>query len=284
MSVTKNRWLNDNIVWPDGAKVAVMLAFEVDGPTNWFNVDKRVWNWPKTYSLGAYGPWRGLPRVLDLLDEHNVRATFFTPGWVAEQWPERFRDISQSGHEVAHHGYLHEQFEKLSRTEQRDIIRKSQEIFDRHCGIRAKGFRLPSGDFGPDTIDLLVEEGFEYSSSMRGDDRPYRVKSSSGSDIIEIPARWELDDYVQFIYNLALPVPKGGDRIASHAATLDLWWTEFNGYHELGLCYVLTLETQLIGKPGRIMMLDELIGRIKQSPSVWFATGSQIAKWWREKY
>src|SRR5437899_532667 len=69
--------------WPNGARCAVMLSFDVDGPAVWINRDPRVLKWAKTFSLGAYGPWRGLPRILDLLEERAIGATFFVPAWIA---------------------------------------------------------------------------------------------------------------------------------------------------------------------------------------------------------
>lgn len=273
------------INWPNGAKCAVMLSFDVDGPTNWINRDNRVWNLPQTYSLGEYGPFRGVPRILDLLDEQSVPATFFVPGWVAENYPERFKEINQAEHELAHHGYLHEFFVDKSYEEQKELIERSQNIFEKLIGKKACGFRTPSGDFSPETPELLRKMGFLYSSSMRGDDQPYRTVFDDGeSDLIEIPGKWELDDFPQFGYNIFPPMPKGQDRIESHQNVLDNWIQEFDGYYRFGLCYVLMLHPQVIGKPGRILMLKKLIQYIQSYPDVWFATGSQIAEWWKKNY
>ena len=273
------------IRWPNGARCAVMLTFDVDGPTNWISRDPRVWNWPKTFSLGHYGPWRGLPRILDLLEEHKIPATFFVPGWVAENYPERFREIDRAGHELGHHGYLHELFVSKTYEEQKEIIVRSQAIFEQLIGKEARGFRTPSGDFARETVRLLREMGFQYSSSMRGDDRPYRAEiDGQATDLIEIPAKWELDDFPQFGYNFFPPMPKGQDRIASHRHTLENWICEFDGYYRYGLCYVVMMHPQVIGKPGRAMMLEKLIQHIKSYPDVWFATGSQVADWWRQNY
>jgi len=271
--------------WPGNARCAVMLTFDVDGPASWINRDPGVWNWPKTFSLGHYGPWRGLPRILDLLDQYNVKATFFVPGWIAESYPERFQEIDRAGHEIGHHGYMHELFATKSLDEQREIIQKSQDIFERLIGKRARGFRTPSGDFSPGTPELLLEMGFEYSSSMRGDDLPYRtVINGKETDLIEIPAKWELDDFPQFGYNFFPPMPKGQDRIASHQHTLENWIYEFDGYYRFGLCYVVMMHPQVIGKPGRIAMLERLLQHIKRHPDVWIATGAEVAEWWRQTH
>lgn len=271
--------------WPNGARCAVMLTFDVDGPTNWINRDPRVWDWPKTFSLGAYGPWRGLPRILDLLETYGLPATFFVPGWVAENWPDRFRAIVDAGHEVGHHGYLHELYYEMDLDQQRAVIERSQEVFERLAGKPAAGFRTPSGDFRRESPPLLRELGFSYSSSMRGDDRPYRWEiDGERSDLIEIPAKWELDDFPQFGFNFFPPMPKGQDRIASTETTWDIWRREFDGYYRFGLCYVLMMHPQVIGKPGRLRLLERVLRHVRSHPDVWVCTGSELADWWRETY
>jgi peptidoglycan/xylan/chitin deacetylase (PgdA/CDA1 family) len=271
------------IRWPNGAQCAVMLTVDVDGPSRWLNLDARVREWPKTIAMASYGPWRGLPRLLDLFEAHAVPATFFVPGWVAERWPERFREIDRCGHEIGHHGYLHEAFFDKPVDEQREVLERTQAIFRKLVGKSATGFRVPAGELGPVTARLLVESGFSYSSSIRGEDRPYRVVlDGQPAALIEIPARWELMDFPQFVLCAFPPVPKGFDRVASNEDVFDLWAGEFDGYHRFGLCYVITLHPELSGSPGRVLLLDRLIRHIKAHPGVWFARGAEVADWWRQ--
>jgi peptidoglycan/xylan/chitin deacetylase (PgdA/CDA1 family) len=270
--------------WPGGARCAVMLSFDVDGPSSWINRDPATWRLPKTFSLGAYGPWRALPRILDLLETHDLPGTFFVPGWVAEAWPERFAAIAGAGHELGHHGYMHELYYDMPLERQREVIERSQAIFEDLAGAPATGFRTPSGDLRRETPALLRELGFSYSSSMRGDDRPYRWEiDGRPSDLIEIPAHWELDDFPQFGFNFNPPMPRSQDRIAGTTATFDNFRREFDGYYRFGLCYVLMLHPQVIGKPGRLRALDRLLAHIRSHPDVWFARGHEIAEWWRSQ-
>jgi peptidoglycan/xylan/chitin deacetylase (PgdA/CDA1 family) len=269
--------------WPDGARCAVMLSFDLDGPALWLDEDPGAWHRPRVFSLGSYGPWRALPRILSLLADAGAAATFFVPGWIAETWPDRVRGIAESGHELGHHGYLHELFYGRPVAEQRDILTRCAAIFRDVAGVTPAGFRTPSGDASTDTFALLEELGFGYSSSMRGDDRPYRwVLDGRLTDLIEIPARWELDDFPQFGYNDDPPTPAGLDRIASIGSTLRNWKREFDGYYQRGLCYVLILHPQLIGTPGRMQALENLLTHIRSRPGAWIATGSEIAAWWRK--
>lgn len=281
--------MNDmRLKWPNGARCAVMLSFDVDAETIWANGNKHIEggeSFIRSLSIGQYGPLRSVPRILELLKKYDLPATFFVPAWVAEQYPEPFVAIAKDGHELGHHGYLHERFVDLTSEEQIDIIERSQAIFKRMVGKEARGFRTPSGDWAKQTPQLLRDAGFLYSSSMRGDDRPYRtVLNGEVTDFIEIPPRWELDDYVQFGYNLYPAEPVGQDRITSQECVLDNFKQEFEGYYRYGLCYVLMMHPQIIGKPGRILMLEKLIQHIKSYPDVWFATGEQIAEWWKENY
>ncbi|MCD8053604.1 MAG: polysaccharide deacetylase [Lachnospiraceae bacterium] len=271
------------ISWPGGARCAVMISFDPDGETLFRSGPKGAdWAWPRSRSIGRYGPHRGLHRILEMLDRKQVPATFFVTALTAANYPEVFKEIHSAGHEIGHHGYNHELFNSYTREEQKEIIEKSQDVFDCLTGQTAKGFRTPSGDFSFDTPELLLEMGFSYSSSMRGDDRPYRTMiHDKPSDLIEIPAKWELDDYPQFGYNFYPADPVGQDRIMSNRAVLENWRMEFEGYYRYGLCYVIMLHPQLSGMPGRLAMVEELIDTMQSYPDVWFASGSEIADWWR---
>jgi len=275
----------EGVAWPDGAQCAVMLTFDVDAETIWVNGNAGYAgadDWLGSVSLGRYGPRRAVPRLLRLLDRQGVRATFFVPGWVVEHYPAVMREVLAAGHELAHHGYFHERFFDRSPAEQRHILEKSRRIFQDVLGIDGVGFRTPSGDFSKETPRLLDGMGFHYTSSMRGSDRPYRtVIDGRPTDLIEIPARWELDDFVMFGYNGFPADPRGQDRISGYRQTFDNWRREFDGYHRLGLCFVLMTHPQVIGKPGRALLLDEFIGYTKAAGGVWFATGREIADWWR---
>lgn len=266
-------------VWPEGKQSAVALAFDLDGPTGDAMLKGTIWDSPEYFMQGAYGPWRALDRLLQLLATHRVNATFFTPAWVVETWPDKCRAIIEGGHEIAHHGYKHEKYWDLSANQQLDVIETSQAIFRNRLGVTATGFRTPSGDWRPETPVLLAEQGFHYSSSMRGDDRPY---FHPGGTLVEIPARSDMDDYASFAYTTNPDWPSGGDRIASYELTLDNWIREFEGYHAEGLCLTTIFHPKVIGKPGRVVLLDRWIRHMKQSGEVWFATLGEVSNWWRQ--
>lgn len=272
--------------WPHGHRAAVALAFDLDGPTGALMVNGEIWNNPDFFYLGSYGPYKVLGRLLDLLRDRGLKATFFVPSWVAAEWPKECRRIVDEGHEVGHHGHKHEMYLNLSTDEQHEVLNLSQGIFRRVFGQEAVGYRTPSGDWAADTIDILVEHGFRYSSSMRGDDIPYfhDLGADSTKKFVEIPAHWEFDDYAHFAYHANPNYPAGQDRISSYRLTLKDWNREFDHFWAEGACLSTIFHPKVIGKPGRLDMLDEFIGHMQDKGEVWFAQSIEIADWWmREK-
>lgn len=277
----------EKLKWPGGAQCAVMLSFDVDGDTIWKNGARSYpggEDFIRANSVGNYGPNRAVDNILNLLDDVEVPATFFVPAKVMVDHPNLCRKIDQKGHELGHHGYHHERYVDLSPQQQRTVIEQSQCVFEETLGKRAIGYRTPSGDWSRETAGILLDMGFEYSSSMRGDDRPYRtVIDGKITDFIELAPKWDLDDFVQFGYNLFPPEPAGQDRIAGIRQVYDNFRREFDGYYQEGLCYVIQCHPQIIGSPGRLKMYRQLVEYIK-GHDVWFGTGSQIAQWWRQNY
>ena len=108
-------------------------------------------------------------RVLDMLDEFALRATFFVLGWVAERLPGLVKEIHRRGHEIACHGYGHQLVYRLSPQEFRDDISKAKNILEDLCGELVQGYRAPSYSITLKSywaLDILVEEGFTYDSSI----------------------------------------------------------------------------------------------------------------------
>ena len=207
-----------------------------------------------------------------------MRGTFFIPGWTIDNWPDCAREIADRGHEIAAHGYLHEEFSTLTPDEQRACHKRSLETAERVIGRRLVGVR-PPGEYTPETLKIVHEMGFLYDSNMRGDDRPYRVRIDGvRTNLVEISPHWELDDGPYFSFGFGsgyAPV-----RIQSPETAYEAWSLEFDGYYREGLCYVLMTHPELTGKPGRALMLDRLIEYIKGHDGVWFATCAEIAEWW----
>jgi peptidoglycan/xylan/chitin deacetylase (PgdA/CDA1 family) len=268
---------DEPVRWPEGVRCPVMLTFDLDAELVWLDMDPSVADRPKTRSIGEYGPRRGVERILEVLGRHGIRGSFMIPGRNAETYPETVRAIAAAGHEIGNHGYRHENFGLLNRQAQREVLLRANDALERVTGQRPVGYRTPAGDMTPETPALLAELGFRWSSSTRGDDRPFFLTG----DLVEIPAHWELDDFPYFMFNFAPAFPAGQGRIASYSQVYSIWQQEFDGYYKFGLCYVIMFHPQTIGTPGRIALLERLIAHMKSRPGVWFATGSEVADWWR---
>ncbi|MCC3701968.1 polysaccharide deacetylase family protein [Rouxiella badensis] len=271
--------------WPQDKWGCMALAFDLDGPTGDAMLNGTLWHKPEYFTFGGYGPYRALARLLDLLDDYQLPATFFVPAWVVENWPKQCQAIVERGHEVAYHGYRHESFYAIDAQMQRWVMEKSREIFWNNLGIRAEGFRTPSGDWHQDTPAMLVEAGVTYSSSMRGDDRPYLIQVPGfDKPLVEIPGRWEMDDYASIAYTREPNFPSGLDRTASYALTLDNWCREFDGAMNEGLSLTTLFHPKITGKPGRIMLLEQFFAHLRTRDDVWFARCREVAHWWLQEH
>jgi peptidoglycan/xylan/chitin deacetylase (PgdA/CDA1 family) len=268
------------IKWPNRARCAVCITPDVDAESPWEAADPNVQL--KTLSLGSYGPLRGVPRLLDLYDKYDMKQTFFVPGVIAERYPETVKEIHKRGHEIGHHGYTHDPFGKMGKEEEKEFIAKGIRAIQNVIGERPVGIRA-HGELASHTLKNILETGFSYDSSWRGDDRPFRVVIDGNiTDLIEISGHMELDDAPFFVYQGVSP--PGTRKMSSTEDAYETWKLEFDGYYEWGLCYVLMIHPQFIGKPGRMLMLERLIKYIRDHSDVWFARLKDIAEYWRETY
>ena len=267
-------------VWPDGNRCCVCLTFDLDAEWVFMGNIPETANMPRRLSLGEY-VWNAniIPRMLDLLDEHGVKATFFVPGINASKHPDVMELIHNRGHELACHGWKHENIADLPREEERKRIMRTADAIEEAAGARPVGNRTAGGELSPNTLDLLWKNGFIYDSSLRGSDLPYRLKAP-GSDedgLVIVPSYYEMDDFHLFA---DYPGTKYHARMMSPQAGYEIWTNAFDGYYKYGLCYTTMFHPQIIGKPGNIMLLDRLLTYIKKFPDVWFATAEEVARHW----
>jgi len=112
---------------------------------------------------------RNIERILDLLDEHDTKATFFTLGWIAERYPHLVRSIVDNGHELASHGYGHQRVSDLTEAAFMQDIESAKKILEDLSGQAVKGYRAPSFSIGSGNLwafDCLERAGYRYSSSV----------------------------------------------------------------------------------------------------------------------
>jgi peptidoglycan/xylan/chitin deacetylase (PgdA/CDA1 family) len=268
------------VTWKGSHRCAVTLSVDFDAETLWSGTFKLTT--PSPMSRGDYDVRAALPRIHDLLDRHEIPATFMVPAQVADEHADACAEITARGrHEIGYHGYYHESVLELSIEDERELMKRGisrlQETFD----TTPRGNRSPPFALGPNTADLLEEFGFAYDSSLFGHDEPYRPRVPIGSgelrDFVELPVSWELDDAPYFLFSF-FPYMSG---LSTPSQVLEIWKAEFDGSYRVGGCFLLVVHPFCIGRHPRIAMLDELIGYIKTFPDVWFATHLDVAEEWR---
>jgi peptidoglycan/xylan/chitin deacetylase (PgdA/CDA1 family) len=267
-----------SIGWPDGARCAVAITFDVDAESPLLAVRPDFADRMTTMSQQAYGPEVGVPRLLALLDDCRVRGTFFVPGYTARRYPEAIREIAASGHEIAHHGYLHEPLTGKSPAEEAALLDQGLAALADVAGVRPAGYRAPFWEATWHTPRLLAERGFLYDSSLMNSDHPYELGVPSLGSIVELPITWSLDDWGQYCY---VPEFSGNGMIADPAAVCAMWQQDFEAMSAAGGLWILTSHPFLSGRPGRARALRALVEHIAAQPGVWIATLAEIAAYVR---
>ena len=260
----------NHTAWPGSYKAAASFTFDFDAETVWVALDPANAHRPGVLSIGAYGARVGVSLILDTLARHSVRATFFVVGRNAELYPELVKRMITEGHEVAIHGYTHTPPAQLSPEEEDRELVKARNALEA-VGATITGYRSPSWDVSPVTLDLLTRHGLEYSSQFMADIRPYRHQ---GRTLIELPIQWLLDDWPYFAFG-----PGQMDRPIQAAGSVEtIWREEFDGICALSGHFILTMHPQVIGRPSRVALLDQFIGHIRSRPDVWIATCAEVAR------
>ncbi|WP_308797863.1 polysaccharide deacetylase family protein [Agromyces silvae] len=266
--------------WPDGHRAAVLITVNVDAERSLLTLDPTLEGRTKTLSTARYGIRRGLPAILAELRHAAVPASFFAPGSVVREHPGAFDEIARDGHDLGIRGDDLERLDGIEPDERRRLIARAVEAF-RDRGLEPTGFRLPRGDWPLGLAADLLDAGIDWSSSWVAGDLPAMLPAGDGRSLVDLPFHHVADDRQAFEWNFAPALPKGHSRIASYEETLESWTWEFEGCRDEGLLWVLTVHPHIIGTPGRIGLLREMLRRIRRHDDVWVARGSTLASWWR---
>jgi peptidoglycan-N-acetylglucosamine deacetylase len=250
-----------------------VLSFDVDAEAPILVEGRRHAENAGLMSHQAYGPRVGVPRILALLADHDLPATFFVPGLTADRYPETVERILEAGHEVGHHSYAHfSPFDQDEQAERADFERALAALERR--GVRPEGFRCPSWEPSWRTPSLVAEYGLAYDSSLMDDDRPYLLETDRG-ELVELPVHWSLDDWEQYVY---LPRPPFKSSIESPSKVLELWIAELDAMRRDGALFVLTCHPFLSGRPHRVEVLRRLIEHALAAGDVEFLSGREAAR------
>jgi peptidoglycan/xylan/chitin deacetylase (PgdA/CDA1 family) len=245
-------------------RLTVALTFDHDAISD----SVRRGDPPVKLSHGEFGPRVGAPRILALLAARGIPSTWFVPGHTIETFPESIEAILAGGHELASHGWYHEDFAELSTDQTIAILADSFAALERVIGSPPAGWRAPYWSLDPWTLELVEEAGFVYDSSLmsgdyrlsrvrHGDDHSVRKGTRWGREgsLIEVPVYWALDDWPHF-------EPGGGrDGLAAPSKVLEIWTDEllWAWEHARGGILTMTMHPECIGRGHRMAMLERFI-------------------------
>ena len=257
--------------WPGGADVAVLFSFDVDNETENMSLgDFSIFG----HSFHEYGSRAGLRRIVDILDGHQVPASFFIPVISNVIAPHQYGIIAESGnHEIGVHGWAHARADQMPPEKHREMIERALNYWQEQTGKRPVGYRAPWAAVTPDTIPFISEMGFLYDSSMLSDDLPYEILHDGRSTgMIEIPLNLILEDSP---LNVATSFVAG---IHTPDEMFEIWKSEFDVAVEEGTTFVLVAHPHVLGHRSRAQMLEKLIVYMKSTKRVWFATHEAVAR------
>lgn len=259
--------------WPNGAKMGVLLSFDFDAESVWLARDASNASRLGVLSQGLYAVKQGVPRILQLLKEESLPATFFIPGWVVDHHTDRVKEVRDAGYEIAHHGYSHQWADAEHPERECEDFDRALETMDRLLQLRPRGYRPPAAEITENTLKMLADRGFLYDSNMLDDIQPYRhILSDGRRGPIELPTHWAIGDA-----NYALSSIRNPRSIQTSEHIFTVWREEFDELYKWGGLFNLVLHPQVIGRPSRLALLRRFIEYTRAFEGVWYATGEDIA-------
>ncbi|MDB5368904.1 MAG: hypothetical protein JWP20_462 [Roseomonas sp.] len=244
------------------------LSYDFD---TWSGFAARGMMTPTPISRGEFGII-GARRILDLLASHGIKGSWYIPGVVIGTYPEVCESVVAGGHEVGHHGWSHIPPAELSAGREAEEFGLGVEAIRGLTGHKPAGYRSPAWDLSDHSIDLMVQHGLRYDSSMMGHDcEPYFARRGDKvaadaplvfgetTDLVEVPISWSLDDHPHFeFFRTAAGVMPG---LANASAVLENWLADFEYMcrtTDWGVM-VYTFHPYVSGRGHRMLMMEKLI-------------------------
>jgi peptidoglycan/xylan/chitin deacetylase (PgdA/CDA1 family) len=254
--------------------LTVCLSFDFDAMSAWVGSMKS--SNPSEISRGEFGAF-ALPRVLELLRRRELRATFFTPGHTALAYPDLVRRIVDEGHEVGHHGWVHEVLKDVDEATERELFQRGLDALEEAAGVRPLGYRSPGCVLTRHSVDVMLDHGIVYGSNCLATDfTPYYLRRGdewSETDpyvfgepveLVEIPVSHLLNDFGFF--------DSSGGPAHPPSRVREIWQGEFDYAHEHcpGGVFDLCMHPQVIGRGSRLTMLEGFLDHVESKGGVRF--------------
>lgn len=262
------------------ARHIICLTFDFDTQSGFI---ARGMATPTALSRGEFGAMASV-RILKLLNDRNIRTTWFVPGFTIESWPKESAAVAEAGHEIGHHSWAHIPPANQTREEEEADLIRANESIRKLTGRKARGYRSPSWDLSAHTIDLLTEHGFVYDSSMMGSDyTPYRARRGDHAELgkpyrfgeqtnlIEMPISWSLDDYPHFEFVRTPQTILPG--LQSARVVMENWLDEFRFMKKTVDWGVLTytMHPYVIGRGYRMLAMERFIEALVNEGAIFMA-------------
>ncbi|MFN4142921.1 polysaccharide deacetylase family protein [Aestuariivirga sp.] len=265
--------IRNPIPWPNGARCACAITFDMDADSL-IHISRPEDSHDRLYpiTMGRYGPTVAVPRILETYRKFGIRQTFFIPAWCMERYPSAVEAILKGGHEIGHHGLIHEDPIATRGKKQKAAFEKALAIHKKLSGRKPRGYRAPVYNITQQVIDLLVSHEFAYDSSLMADDIPYLMKTRKG-DLWEAPVHWGTDDwppfahYAEIDYLMPVRAPSEG---------LKGFWEEFEAQYEAGGFWMGIWHPFLTGRLARWRLVERWLEDTLRSKKVWFAPLEEI--------
>lgn len=266
--------IDNPVPWPDGKRCAVAFTFDMDADSL-IHLEHPETGYRRVSALSMlrYGPEVAVKRILNTYKEYDIQQTFYVPAWCIEQYTDAVKAMVDGGHEVAHHGYIHENPNTLPPDQELYWLRRGINVIKNVTGQRPRGWRAPLYNFSDSSIDFLIDEGFTYDASLMGDDIPYVLTTQEGS-ILELPSYWGMDDWPQFVHSIDLNYTMP---LQSPTRGMSVFRDEFDAMYRHGGLWVTVWHPFATGRLARWEKVILLIEYMMEKGDVWFARMEDIA-------
>ena len=266
--------IKNPVPWPNGAKCAAAFTFDID--TDSFLHLLYGKKMPDKVSMTSWTRYDeiAVPRILGIYRDYGLRQTFFYPAWCMERYPHLVDAILKEGHEIAHHGYIHEDMNRLpSREAEVEWIGRGIEVIERMTGKKPRGFRAPTYQFSRHTASVLAELGFQYDASLMDDDVPSLYETDCG-ELIGLPSHWALDDWPQYVSNSDVEYTLS---TRSPEEATQTFMAEFEAASKYGGMWICVWHPWVSARLARAEAIRGMIEKIQGRGDVWLAPMEEIA-------
>src|SRR5689334_11545392 len=256
----------------------VCLTFDFDAISGFISRGQTSPSW---ISRGEFGPRVGMPRLISLFEKYGIKTTWFIPGHTIETYRKQCERVLKAGHEIAHHGWTHRPPAELSAEQEEGELVRANESIRKLTGKKARGYRSPSWDLSPHSVRLMLKHGFQYDSSLMGDDyQPYYCRQGDRIELlkparfgketklVEMPIQWCADDSPHFEFVRTATTIRQG--LMNANAVLENWVDDYLYMKQTTDWGVMTYTCHpfIIGRGHRIMMLERLIRKCADNGAV----------------